>query len=43
MLTETVRETHYVVGDWQAAAFATGPPTAPVPRRAWPPPTPPPG
>ncbi|NDU74111.1 hypothetical protein GWI34_15920 [Actinomadura sp. DSM 109109] len=25
VLTETVRETHYVVGDWQAAAFATGP------------------
>ncbi|WP_433463013.1 DUF6745 domain-containing protein [Spirillospora sp. CA-128828] len=25
MLTGTARETHYVVGDWQAAAFATGP------------------
>ncbi|WP_141583213.1 DUF6745 domain-containing protein [Actinomadura sp. WMMA1423] len=25
MLTGTVRETHFVVGDWQAAAFATGP------------------
>lgn len=25
MLTGTVRETHYVVGDWQSAAFGTGP------------------
>ncbi|MER7543400.1 DUF6745 domain-containing protein [Actinomadura sp.] len=25
MPTGTVRETHYVVGDWQAAAFRTGP------------------
>ncbi|MEU9838397.1 DUF6745 domain-containing protein [Actinomadura sp. NPDC048032] len=25
MLTGTVRETHFVVGDWQAAGFATGP------------------
>ncbi|SNS63119.1 DUF6745 domain-containing protein [Actinomadura mexicana] len=25
MITGTVRESHYVVGDWQAAAFATGP------------------
>jgi len=25
VLTGTVRETHFVVGDWQAAAFATGP------------------